>query len=407
MSNKQNIPKLRFPEFSDEIVINSLEENIELLSGVAFKGEDILEDNTGVPILRGINITEGYVRHNLEIDRYYKGDVALLEKYRLKIGDLVLGMDGSKVGKNVALINKNDEGALLIQRVARIRAKKNIDINYIYHNIFSFRFHKYVDIVNTSSGIPHISSKQIKEFEIPFPPFSEQQKIASFLTVVDSKIELLQKKKQDLENYKKGVMQQLFSYEKRFNNSKLRKGKLGDFGFFYYGKGAPKTTIVEGAETPCVRYGELYSTYNEEIKEIKSYTTVDPKELKFSKGGEVLVPRVGEDPLDFANCSYLPFAGVAIGEMISVYNTLENGLFITYYINSMLKKELARRVEGGNVSNLYFRYVEEIEIEIPDIEEQTQIANFLSAIDEKIALVNTQLENTQQFKKGLLQQMFV
>ena len=187
MSEQKNIPNIRFPEFSEGIVIESLDEKIELLGGIAFKGEDILEDKTGIPILRGINITEGYIRHSLEIDRYYKGDATSLEKYRLKVGDLVLGMDGSKVGKNVALIKENDEGSLLIQRVARVRAKKNTDINYVYHNIFSPRFHKYVDAVNTSSGIPHISSKQIKEFEIPFPTLPEQQKIAAFLTGVDEK----------------------------------------------------------------------------------------------------------------------------------------------------------------------------------------------------------------------------
>ncbi|USD24639.1 restriction endonuclease subunit S [Flagellimonas marinaquae] len=410
MEEQKRVPKLRFAEFSGEWNYEQLENHIDLLSGYAFKGDDISEDKTGTPLLRGINITEGHIRHSEDIDRYYTNEIEKLKKYILKENDLVLGMDGSKVGKNVALINVADEGSLLIQRVSRVRAKKTSDIRFIYLNIFSSRFHRYVDVVNTSSGIPHISAKQIKEFKIGFPSLTEQQKIASFLSSVDKKIAQLQQKQCLLEDYKKGVIQKILSYKKRlekFKDDEIRKGKLKDFGYFYYGKGAPKSTIKPDAETPCVRYGELYSTYGEEIKEIKSFTNVKPENLKFSKGGEVLVPRVGEDPLDFANCSYLPLSGVAIGEMISVYNTAENGLFLTYYINSMLKKQLAKRVEGGNVSNLYFRYVEEIEIAIPSVEEQTQIANFLSAIDTKIAVVSTQIEKTQKFKKGLLQQMFV
>ena len=73
----------------------------------------------------------------------------------------------------------------------------------------------------------------------------------------------------------------------------------------------------------------------------------------------------------------------------------------------MLRKKFAVVVEGGSVSNLYFKYLENIQIQIPTKREQKKIVNFLSTIDYKIQLVNIQLENTQQFKKGLLQQMFV
>ena len=93
--------------------------------------------------------------------------------------------------------------------------------------------------------------------------------------------------------------------------------------------------------------------------------------------------------------------------MISVYNTKEDGVFMTFYINSVLKYKLARLVEGGNVSNLYFRYVETIDVEIPALEEQQKIANFLSDLNNKIEFVNTQIDYTNVFKKGLLQQLFV
>jgi type I restriction enzyme, S subunit len=188
--------------------------------------------------------------------------------------------------------------------------------------------------------------------------------------------------------------------------SHLRSGTLGEFGYFYYGKSAPKWSLTEGAKTPCVRYGELYSTYNEYISSIKSYTDITPESLKFSKGGEVLVPRVGEDPLDFANCSYLPISGVAIGEMISVYNTEEDGLFFTYFINAKLKKAFARVVEGGNVSNLYYKYLEDIEITIPEKQEQTKIASFLSSIDSKIEKLVKKQELLGEYKKGVIQKIF-
>ena len=81
MEKNKNVPKLRFPEFSGEWEEKKLGEVTELLSGYAFKGDDILEVKLGKPILRGINITEGYIRHSDEIDRYFNGKMEKLEKY--------------------------------------------------------------------------------------------------------------------------------------------------------------------------------------------------------------------------------------------------------------------------------------------------------------------------------------
>lgn len=183
---------------------------INLLSGYAFKGEDISEGANGVPLLRGINITEGVIRHSVEIDRYYNGALAGLDKFQVAVNDLVIGMDGSKVGKNSALVTNADEGALLIQRVARLRALDGYDIRFVYHHIRSSRFIGYVDTVNTSSGIPHISAKQINDFTIEFPCQEEQQKIADFLSSLDEKIDAVSAQIELTQQFKKGLLQEMF-----------------------------------------------------------------------------------------------------------------------------------------------------------------------------------------------------
>lgn len=120
-------------------------------------------------------------------------------------------MDGSKVGKNVALIKKEDENSILIQRVARIRANEKSDVKFVYQHFISDKFRGYVDIVNTSSGIPHISAQQIKDFKIGFPPkIKEQQKIGSCLTALDVLITAQTEKIEQLKLHKKGLMQGLF-----------------------------------------------------------------------------------------------------------------------------------------------------------------------------------------------------
>lgn len=182
--------------------------------------------------------------------------------------------------------------------------------------------------------------------------------------------------------------------------------KMGAFGYFYYGKSAPKWSVTEDAKTPCVRYGELYTKHSEKIDKIYSYTNIPKEDLKFSTGNEVLVPRVGEDPLDFANCAWLSIPDVAIGEMISVYNTEQNPLFTSYMFNSKLKYEFAKRVEGGNVSNLYFAYLEDIPVSFPSFAEQEKIASLFDEISSLITLHQRKLNNVKNLKAGLLQKMF-
>ena len=92
-------PRLRFKEFKDNWKYEQIGKYIELISGIALKGAEISEEQKGIPILRGINITEGFIRHTLDIDRFYLGNNSKIDKYYLKIDDLVLGMDGSKLVK--------------------------------------------------------------------------------------------------------------------------------------------------------------------------------------------------------------------------------------------------------------------------------------------------------------------
>lgn len=412
-SKEHTEPTLRFPGFTGDWNNLTVSDFCDVISGHPVPGADILDSPTGVKLLRGINITKGRIRHSSDIDRFFGGSIDGLERFLVETGDIVLGMDGSKVGRNVAVVGDEDAGSFLIQRVARLRGKKENSLGFAYQIIFSEYFHRYVDRINTSSGIPHISLKQIRDFDIPAPTMDEQRKIAEFLGLIDEKIRQTRRRKLLLEQYRRSCLKKIFSQEIRFKDKDgndfpdWEPTTIGQVGSFYYGKSAPKFSLSPDAPTPCVRYGELYTKFGVIIDEVVSKTNIDPKNLRFSKGGEILVPRVGEDPLDFAACCcYLPLEGIAIGEMISVFNTQENPIFYTYYFRT-LRKEFARVVEGGNVSNLYYSYLEPIEIGKPHPDEQAKIAEFLMEIDKKVSLVSQELELARTFKKGLLQQMFV
>ncbi|MDP2029517.1 MAG: restriction endonuclease subunit S [Thiobacillus sp.] len=181
---------------------------------------------------------------------------------------------------------------------------------------------------------------------------------------------------------------------------------IGALGRFYYGKSAPKWSLAEDAPTPCVRYGELYTKFGPVITETYSRTNTAPETLRFSKGGEILIPRVGEKPEDFGKCcAYLPLKDIAIGEMISVLETKQHPLFYTYYFRN-LYKQFAKVVEGQNVKNLYFSELEPLPIHCPSSPEQQKIAECLSSVDELIAAQARKMDALKTHKKWLMQQLF-
>ena len=262
--------------------------------------------------------------------------------------------------------------------------------------------------------MPRGDKKQIMEYQLNIPEeIKEQQKIAAFFTALDEKILLIDKTIASLNDLKRGLMDRLFKRRVRFNGKdgttfgKWRLSTIGAEGTFYYGKSAPKWSLSDTATTPCIRYGDLYTKHEYVVKDVDTYTEIEREKLVFSKGGEVLVPRVGEDPLDFCKCAYLPMKNIAIGEMISVYETDNDGLYISYYFNSQMKKTFAKYVEGGNVSNLYYTYLEGIELEVPTIDEQKRISDFLSVLIEKIDVNKNKKEKYVTLKRAFMQQMFV
>jgi type I restriction enzyme S subunit len=198
--------------------VSTLVKHIKLFSGFAFKSDGFNEEGKGHKVLRGINITEGALRWNDKIDKWWDLPFEDVHRYSACLGDLVISMDGSKVGRNYARVKECDLPLLIVQRVACLRAKESLDLDYLHHIIGSPLFTNYVDAVKTSSGIPHISSKNIKDFHIPFPPVNEQKKIAEILNSIDDKTICLNNKRIEYTRLKSGLMQQLLTGKIKVSN---------------------------------------------------------------------------------------------------------------------------------------------------------------------------------------------
>jgi len=250
---------------------------------------------------------------------------------------------------------------------------------------------------------------------IPFlaPTLPEQRKIAAFLTAVDQRIQQLSQKNALLLDYKKGVMQQIFTLAIRFKDDDANmfpdweEKKLGQVASFSKGSGISKADIHEDGGTPCIRYGELYTDYSELISVVKSKTNIPAKQLVLSRQNDVIIPASGETHIDIARAACVMHDGVAMGGDLNIIRTKQNGVFLAYYLNNACKHAIARVAQGSSVVHLYPDQLKSLSLSLPSLPEQTKIANFLTALDRKIESVAQQITPTQAFKQGLLQQMFV
>jgi len=410
MSLTCKVPELRFQEFSGEWEEKKLEDLcIEKISyGIVQTGEDIKE---GISCVRVVDLTSS----SIDTSKMIKTTKKISDSYKKTIltgGDIMFALRG-EIGLSKK-VTPNLIGANLTRGIARIYPDKSfIDSDFLHHNITSpYACSKINQQVN-GSALKEIPLSGVRQVELSIPSKPEQEKIASFLSSVDTKIEQLTKKKTLLEQYKKGVMQKIFSQEIRFKADdgseypEWVEKKLGEITIFLKGKGISKSDIVENGNLECIRYGELYTLYKEQILEIKSKTNLNQDDLVLSKYNDVIIPASGETNIDIATASCVLKDGVALSGDLNIIRTKENGVYLSYYLNNSKKIEIAKMAQGNSVVHLYASQLKQLKINLPSLKEQTKIANFLSSLDSKLSHVNKQLDATKQFKKALLQKMFV
>lgn len=181
---------------------------------------------------------------------------------------------------------------------------------------------------------------------------------------------------------------------------------LGDIATFTKGKGISKSDIVSYGKNPCIRYGELYTVYGVVIDKIHSFTDLDIKNYTLSKVNQVIIPASGETKIDIATASCVLVDNVILGGDLNILTTNENGVFLANYLNFSKKIEIAQLAQGISVIHLYAKQLAGLNVKLPCIEEQTKIANFLTAVDEKISQLNEQHQLMIQYKKGVMQKIF-
>ncbi|MDP0506046.1 MAG: restriction endonuclease subunit S [Fusobacterium sp. JB019] len=402
---KRLVPKLRFPEFKDNWEEKRLRE-ISTNVSYGMNSASTTFDGTN----KYIRITDINEQNNLFTPNPLTSPVEIVDsKFKLKENDLLFARTGASTGKSY-LYKKDDGNLFFAGFLIKFSILSTYNSKFIFYNTLRSSYKKWVKIMSTRSGQPGINAEEYKTLKVYIPNIKEQKKIADFLSAVDSKIEKLERKKELLEDYKKGMMQKIFSQEIRFKDNsgndypEWEEKKLGEI----------LRLNLRPVPKPLTPYGALGIRSHAKgtmHKKIENPNEISMDTLYKVKENDFIVSITFAWEHAVAICKKED-NGRLVSHRFPTY-TANFNLNINYFKHYIKRKQfkfsLSMISPGGAGRNRVMskKDFSNIKCMLPSLLEQEKIAEFLSAIDSKIKKLETLIENNKKFKKGLLQQIFI
>ena len=398
MSLTCKVPQLRFREFSREWEEKKLGNVCTFFSGgtPTSSNKNYYEGN--IPFIGSGKISDDSVNQYITEEALKNSSAKLVKK-----GDLLYALYGATSGE--VAISKLD-GAIN-QAVLCIRSQEET------YFLLQWLLLNKTTVLSTylQGGQGNLSAQIIKSLSLHLPSKPEQEKIASFLSSVDTRIEQLTKKKTLLEQYKKGVMQKIFSQEIRFKDDdgseypEWVEKKLGDFLILTL-REVPKPTenyLSIGVRSHCKGTFQKPDSEPHKIAMDKLYLVKENDlvvSITFAWESAIAIVKKEDE-------------GGLVSHRFPTYTFNKDIAIHEFFKYVIIQREFRFMLElispGGAGRNRVMSKKDFLTLDwnLPCVKEQTKIANFLSSLDEKLLHVSQQLDSTKQFKKALLQQMFV
>ena len=401
----RKVPKLRFKEFSDEWEEKLYKNIFKINQGLQIAiNERFLEPAKN----RMFYITNEFLKKDSKI-KYY------IENPPLNVicnkDDILMTRTG-----NTGEVVTNVEGAFHNNFFKINYSKEKFNKYFICSLLKSNKIQKTILKLAGTSTIPDLNHSDFYRIKSIFPTLEEQQKIADFLSSVDKKISLTEEKLELFREYKKGVMQKIFSQELRFKDSngndypEWEEKRLGEILTSKGGKALEKYSNDDG-DYKFISIGN-YSENSKYLDNGKRVILNDDTKKQLLKKDDLVM--ILNDKTQ---------AGNIIGRVLLIeednkyiYNQRSQKIicnsnfspkFAYCLFNSNYRNNIIQNAQGGTQIYINFSTIENFSINLPTLEEQQKIADFLSSIDSKIESIEKELEGLKEFKKGLLQQMFV
>jgi type I restriction enzyme S subunit len=336
-----SVPILRFPNFKDKWNLEKIGNITDKVnSGKTPLGGEKAYIDQGVLFIRSQNVNDNKL--NLDKIVFVSEETnSTMKNSIVKANDILLNITGASLGRSCVVPNDFEIGNVN-QHVCIVRLKQNYNPRFVQPILSSDKGQNIFNSLQVGGGREGLNFESIKSIELNFPTFEEQTKIASFLTAVDDKLQALKKKKELLEQYKKGVMQQLFSQELRFKNDDgtnypdWEEKKLGEVCDVKKGKQLNKEELTETGDYPCINGGINPSGYTNKYNTKENTITI-------SEGGN--------------SCGYVNFFNVKFwsgGHNYSI-EICNPTLVVNEYLYQLLKfneNELMKLRVGSGLPNI-------------------------------------------------------
>ena len=310
----------------------------------------------------------------------------------------------------IAVTTTAENGMIASHRFPMYLPKNNLsNVHFIRYMFLTRRGQSYLELASPGGAGRNktLGQTAFANLTIPLPLKEEQTKIASFLSAVDDRIDQIIQKHKLLTDYKKGMMQQLFSQKLRFkadDGSEFEDWEeriLGNVCTTFSG-GTPTSSnpaFYEGS-IPFIKSGEIAQ---ESTAQFINKSALDNSSAKLVEKGDLLYALYGATS---GQVAISQISGAINQAVLCIRSETLDTNYLHHYLVFRKEKIISTYLQGGQ-GNLSASILKKISIPTPSFKEQTKIANFLTAIDQKIDNVTEQIDHAKTWKKGLLQQMFI
>jgi type I restriction enzyme S subunit len=404
------VPKLRFKEFKKPWVpsnLGAVSESLNYGLNVAAAEYD------GANKYVRITDIDDESRQYLE-DGKVSPAGSMTDDYLVKEGDILLARTGASTGKSY-LYREEDGKMYFAGFLIRSRIKSTVDHRFVYFQTLSNNYDKWVKVMSMRSGQPGINATEYASFEFNLPEKGEQQKIANFLSLFDQKLKKQKEKIEQLELFKKGMMQKIFSQKFRFKDEKgqnfptWKQKPLKDFVERITRKNKdlesnlPLTISAQhGLVDQVTFFNKTVASTN-----LESYYLLYKGEFAYNKSYSNGYPFGAIKRLEKYEKGVLSSLYICF----KVLNSVSSDYLTHYFESTFWHKEVSMiSVEGARNHGLLnisvSDFFETLHC-IPSLKEQEKIASFLSDINLKLEKEKEKLISLTNLKKGLMQQMFI
>ena len=397
-SKKHQIPAIRFKGFTDAWEQRKLGDIADIKDSARISNELWVEN--GIPYLRSSDLVNGELNGELFISK------ETYEGYASKTGapqkDDVLFTSGGKVG---VVYHKKDESPVYVQGGAVLYVKTStsnlLDGSFLSIYFGSPRMQTYMDIASSGGTIKHFTLKPANASPIIFPGLSEQQKIGAFFKELDKTIALHQRQLDNYKQLKKSMKQKIFDQKLRFKDAdgndypKWKRRTLGEISEIIMGQSPDSANYTSNEQDTVLIQGNADLNGGRITPRI--YTTQITKTCE--AGDIILTVRAPVGDLAIANTRACIGRGVC---------AIKGDLYIYQYLEMIRDTDGWRKIiQGSTFESINSNDVKDLPIDVLSSEERKKIAEFFKALDRRIEKSTQRVESMKQFRKGLMQQMFV